>query len=457
MKRPAFWICLGLLSLGAAVIGARYFPDAFSIVSLDITMDRERALADARAIAERHGLGPPGFQEAASFTLDSETQTFVELEAGGKDAFTQMMRDRLYSAYTWRVRHFKEGEANETLIRFTPDGTPYGFVERLKEDAPGRDTRGWRGPAAGRERGSLRLAGGLEPVRPRRARAGTKAGRAGRSHDHLRARLADARRRALSAPSRGGRRSPDGGHALRPDPAGIHPALREHAIRERGDRHRRGRGHGPDLRDHRHRRRPLLHAPRPMGALAARGVVGRVHRISSGARGHQRVAAVVDDVRHGIAALDVPRAANRDHHRLFRRICRVLRAVVHRRRNADPSRVRRPSPVLASLGQRTGELDRDTRKNRRRVFDGLGVLRVRSCALHLRDQEARMVDTVRGVDSSRRAGHVRAVVVGHRQLAASRLLGRELVPRGADRRRRVDRQAWDNGGFSSCSRSCCRR
>lgn len=137
MKRPAFWICLGLVSLGAAVIGTRYFPDAFSIVSLDITMNRERALADARVLAEGNGLGPPGYQQAASFALDSETQTFVELEAGGKDAFTQMMRDRLYSAYTWRVRHFKEGEANETTIRFTPDGAPYGFVERLKEDAPG--------------------------------------------------------------------------------------------------------------------------------------------------------------------------------------------------------------------------------------------------------------------------------------------------------------------------------
>src|SRR5262245_55096012 len=137
VKRPAFWIGLGLLSLGAALIGARYFGDAFSIVSLDITMDRERALAQARALAEQHRLGPQGYQQAASFTLDSETQTFVELEAGGKDAFTQMMRDGLYSAYTWRVRHFKEGDANETLIRFTPNGTPYGFVERLKEDAPG--------------------------------------------------------------------------------------------------------------------------------------------------------------------------------------------------------------------------------------------------------------------------------------------------------------------------------
>src|SRR4029453_9715332 len=43
----------------------------------------------------------------------------------------------LYSAYTWRVRHFKEGEANETLIRFRPDGQRYGFLEHLKEDAPG--------------------------------------------------------------------------------------------------------------------------------------------------------------------------------------------------------------------------------------------------------------------------------------------------------------------------------
>ena len=48
-----------------------------------------------------------------------------------------MLRDGLYAAYTWRVRQFKEGETNETTISFTPDGRPYGFVERLKEDAPG--------------------------------------------------------------------------------------------------------------------------------------------------------------------------------------------------------------------------------------------------------------------------------------------------------------------------------
>jgi len=137
VKRPAFWILLALVSLAAAAGAYHYFPQAFSIVALDITMNRERALADARSILERARLGPSGYQQAASFALDDETQTFVELEGGGKAAFTRMLREGLYSAYTWRVRHFKEGEANETLIRFTPNGRPYGFVERLKEDAPG--------------------------------------------------------------------------------------------------------------------------------------------------------------------------------------------------------------------------------------------------------------------------------------------------------------------------------
>ncbi len=137
MKRPAFWILLGLVSLAATAAAVHYFPQAFSIVALDITMTRERALDDARTIVTRDRLGPADSRQAASFALDSETQTFVELEGGGKTEFTRMLRERLYAAYTWRVRHFREGETNETLVRFTPDGQPYGFVETLKEDAPG--------------------------------------------------------------------------------------------------------------------------------------------------------------------------------------------------------------------------------------------------------------------------------------------------------------------------------
>lgn len=137
LKRPAFWILLAAAAAAATVAGTRYFADAFSIVALDITMDRDGALSGARAIMARDGRGPADYRQAASFGGDEEAQFFVELEGGGKNALTAMLRDGLYAAYSWRVRHFREGETNETTIRFTPDGHPYGVVEQVKEDAPG--------------------------------------------------------------------------------------------------------------------------------------------------------------------------------------------------------------------------------------------------------------------------------------------------------------------------------
>lgn len=137
LKRPVLWIALGLLSLVLSAAAYRGFPLAFSLVSIDISMDRAHALQAARAIAARQRFGTAAYQEAASFELDDETQTFVELEGGGKAAFTEMLRKGLYLAYTWRVRQFREGDVHETTIALAPDGRPYGFVEKVREDAPG--------------------------------------------------------------------------------------------------------------------------------------------------------------------------------------------------------------------------------------------------------------------------------------------------------------------------------
>ena len=140
-------------------------------------MDREHALAQARGIVARDRLGPPDYRQAASFGLDEETQTFVELEGGGKEAFTQMMRDGLYAAYTWRVRHFAEGQSNETTIQFTPDGHPYGFDERLDENGPGRRAASRCGASHRRGCGARELAGG----RRRASRSSSRARSAGRA------------------------------------------------------------------------------------------------------------------------------------------------------------------------------------------------------------------------------------------------------------------------------------
>ena len=77
MRRPAFWLVLAGLSLFCALVAVRYFPRAFAIVALDITLDREQALARARDVMARERLGPADARQAASFALDGESQTFI--------------------------------------------------------------------------------------------------------------------------------------------------------------------------------------------------------------------------------------------------------------------------------------------------------------------------------------------------------------------------------------------
>jgi len=98
-------------------------------------MNRAAAIEQAGSLAQQYGWGPKSdVREAASFGLDDEVQTYVELEGGGPEAFNRLLGDRIYTPYTWRVRRFRESDVNETNIRFRPDGQPFGFVEKIAED-----------------------------------------------------------------------------------------------------------------------------------------------------------------------------------------------------------------------------------------------------------------------------------------------------------------------------------
>src|SRR4030095_623996 len=136
-RSPFLWIGATLLSGLLYFFTFHFFPQTFPIIHLDITMDLKHALKDADTIAQKYNLGPIEHRNAAMFHTDALVKTFVELEGGGKDAFVAMMEEKLYMPYTWRVRHFKEFEKNETTLVFTPDGIPYGFVETISENIPG--------------------------------------------------------------------------------------------------------------------------------------------------------------------------------------------------------------------------------------------------------------------------------------------------------------------------------
>ncbi len=136
-RKPVFWAAFVVLSILCTAWAARHFAEAFPLVTLDITMDRAEALQAAAKLAAEHGWGPAEPRQAAAFRHDDAVQSFVELEAGGQQAYAAMLAGNLYSPYTWVVRRFREGETIETVVRFRPDGTPYGFREKLPEDVPG--------------------------------------------------------------------------------------------------------------------------------------------------------------------------------------------------------------------------------------------------------------------------------------------------------------------------------
>ena len=136
-RKPVFWAAFAAFAVACAAFAVANFPRAFSIVELDLEMDRATALSEARRLADALEWGPAGYRQAASFRVDDRVRSFVELEGGGPDGFAGLLADGPFHPYQWVVRHFRGGEVREAEVRFRPDGAPYGFRERLSEDEPG--------------------------------------------------------------------------------------------------------------------------------------------------------------------------------------------------------------------------------------------------------------------------------------------------------------------------------
>src|SRR5947207_15872379 len=167
-KRPAFWVAFAILSAASAMLAWRYFPEALPLINLEVKMSREQALETAGTMADRLHLVAPEARRAAAFMHDGSTQNYVELEAGGKPAFTRLLSGELYSPYRWEVRLFKPGETAELRVRFKPDSSVYGFVRNVPEDERGAslDTAVARTIADARARSDG--CGAFAPLRPYR-------------------------------------------------------------------------------------------------------------------------------------------------------------------------------------------------------------------------------------------------------------------------------------------------
>ena len=136
-RKPAFWIAFTAISALSAVFAWRFFPQALPLIKLDVKMTRDEALDRASALSGKFNLAPADAKRAVLFRHDGATQNFVELDAGGKPRFAELIAGDIYAPYSWEVRLFKPNETAEARLRFRPDGTSYGFQLKVPEAQPG--------------------------------------------------------------------------------------------------------------------------------------------------------------------------------------------------------------------------------------------------------------------------------------------------------------------------------
>jgi len=136
-RKPVFWVLFAILFSGSIFFWTQNYNKAFPVVSLDIRMNREMAMAAAADLGDKYNWHPREYRTAVTFYSERNVQTFVELEGGGLETFKSLSADSLYFPYGWQVRHFQENNPNETSVWFTPAGDPYCFRQKLGEDEPG--------------------------------------------------------------------------------------------------------------------------------------------------------------------------------------------------------------------------------------------------------------------------------------------------------------------------------
>jgi hypothetical protein len=136
-KKPIFWIVITLVSALSFAFSWRFFTQAFPVLNVDISMSREAALAAATTRAGALKLAPADARSAVRFNTDNNTQNFIELEGGGKDAFLALATKDIYQTLQWEVRFFRTKDAAGSTLYFTPQGKPYGFTRQFPEKDPG--------------------------------------------------------------------------------------------------------------------------------------------------------------------------------------------------------------------------------------------------------------------------------------------------------------------------------
>jgi len=132
-----FWAVFLGMALLSALAAFKLMFAYVPLLDVDIRFSRAEAVAAAAEFQRQQFPALATNRAAASFTSDRELQNYVELEAGGIDAFKTLIKNPDAALYYWQVRRFSESQEKELSTAFSPSGKLLSYWLTLPDQEPG--------------------------------------------------------------------------------------------------------------------------------------------------------------------------------------------------------------------------------------------------------------------------------------------------------------------------------
>lgn len=129
-----FWMIFLTLALIATVTALRLVFMVEPGLNVGISFSRQQAQEAAASFQRERFPALQTQRTAAAFLSDRDFQNYVELEAGGVEAYQQLIAEPAAATHYWRVRAFAPGQKHELMTDFSPRGDLIAFTYLLPED-----------------------------------------------------------------------------------------------------------------------------------------------------------------------------------------------------------------------------------------------------------------------------------------------------------------------------------
>lgn len=137
IKTRWLWALFLLLVLGVSVVAVKSYLVVSPGLAVDITFSRAEALTAAETFQQEYFPDLKTERRALAFISDRHLQNYVELEGGGLAVYQELIPELDAVTHYWKLRSFSEGQQEELILAFSPQGEFISYFLIIPNEAPG--------------------------------------------------------------------------------------------------------------------------------------------------------------------------------------------------------------------------------------------------------------------------------------------------------------------------------